>query len=56
VLGTAPIYKRLYRMVVKQLAELKDHIKELLEEGYMRPSSPPRGGPIIFVLKKDGTQ
>jgi hypothetical protein len=28
----------------------------LLEKGYIRPSSPPCGAPVIFVLKKDGTQ
>jgi hypothetical protein len=43
-------------MAAKQLAELKDQIKELLEKGYIHPSSPPWGAPVIFVLKKDGTQ
>jgi hypothetical protein len=41
VLGTAPMYKRPYGMAAKQLAELKDQVKELLEKGYIRPSSPP---------------
>jgi hypothetical protein len=43
-------------MAAKQLAELKDQIKELLEKGYICPSSPPWGAPMIFALKKDGTQ
>jgi hypothetical protein len=43
-------------MAAKQLAELKDQIKELLEKGYIRPSSPLWGALVIFVLKKDGTQ
>jgi hypothetical protein len=30
VSGSASMYKRPYRMVAKQLAKLKDHIKELL--------------------------
>jgi hypothetical protein len=34
VSNTASTYKRLYRMVAKQLAELKEQIKELLEKGY----------------------
>jgi hypothetical protein len=38
------------------LAKLKDQIKELLEKGYILPSSPPWGAPMIFVPKKDGTQ
>jgi hypothetical protein len=56
VSGTAPIYKRPYRMAAKQLAELIDQIKELIEKGYIKPSSPPWGAPMIFVPKKDGTQ
>jgi hypothetical protein len=43
-------------MAAKQLAELREQIKELLEKGYIRPSSPPWGAPMIFVPKKDGTQ
>jgi hypothetical protein len=53
--GTAPIYKSPYRMATPQLAELKEHINELLEKGYIRPSSSPWGAPVIFVPKKDGT-
>jgi hypothetical protein len=39
-----------------QLLELKKQIKELLEKGFIRPSSSPWGAPVIFVEKKDGTQ
>jgi hypothetical protein len=48
--------KRPYRKAAKQLAELKDQIKEFLERGYICPSSPPWGAPMIFIPKKDGTQ
>jgi hypothetical protein len=54
--GTAPISKRPYRMSSDQLLELKKQIKELLEKGFIRPSSSPWGAPVIFVEKKDGTQ
>jgi hypothetical protein len=54
--GTAPIYKNPYRMSDKQLAKLKEQIQELQGKGYIRPSSSPWGAPVIFVLKKDGTQ
>jgi hypothetical protein len=54
--GTAPIYKTPYRMATPELAEFKEHIKKLLEKGFIRPSSSPWGAPMIFVLKKDGTQ
>jgi hypothetical protein len=54
--GTAPIYKTSFRMTTPELAELKEHIKELLEKGFIRPSSSPWGAPVVFVPKKDGTQ
>jgi hypothetical protein len=54
--GTAPICKRPYRMPSTQLIELKKLIKELLEKGFIRPSSSPWRAPVIFVEKKDGTQ
>jgi hypothetical protein len=54
--GTAPIYKTPFRMTTLELAELKEHIKELLEKGFICPSSSPWGAPVIFVLKKDGTK
>jgi hypothetical protein len=33
--GTAPIYKTPYRMATPELAELKEHIKELLEKCFI---------------------
>jgi hypothetical protein len=54
--GTASIYKTPFRMRTPELAELKEHIRELVEKGFIRPSSSPWGAPVIFVLKKDGTQ
>jgi hypothetical protein len=54
--GTEPIYKTPYRMDTLELAKLKEHIKELLEKGFISPSSSLWGAPVIFVLKKDGTQ
>jgi hypothetical protein len=45
-----------YGMNVKDLAELKKQIDELLSKGYIRPSSSPWGSPILFVDKKDGTR
>jgi hypothetical protein len=53
--GTTPIYKTPYRMATPELAELKEHVKELLEKGFIRPSLSPCGAPVIFVPKKDGT-
>jgi hypothetical protein len=53
---TSPIYKTPYRMATPELAELKEHVKELLEKGFIHPSSSPWGAPVIFVPKKGGTQ
>jgi hypothetical protein len=54
--GTTPIYKTPYRMATPELAYLKEHIKKLLDKGFIHPSSSPWGAPVIFVPKKDGTQ
>jgi hypothetical protein len=44
------------RMDVKDLVELKKQIEELLEKGFIRPSSSPWGAPVLFVSKKDGSR
>jgi hypothetical protein len=51
--GTAPISRRSYRMPPNELAELKTQLQDLLEKGFIRPSSLPWGCPAIFVKKKD---
>jgi hypothetical protein len=53
---TTPIYKTPYRMATSELVKLKEHIKELLEKGFIHPSSSPWGAPVILFPKKDGTQ
>jgi hypothetical protein len=52
---TAPISRRSYRMPPNELAELKTQLQDLLEKGFIRPSSSPWGCPAIFVNKKDQT-
>jgi hypothetical protein len=51
--GTAPIAKALYRMTPVELAELKIQLKDLIDKGYIHPSSSPRGCLALFVSKKD---
>jgi hypothetical protein len=51
--GTAPISRRSYKMTPNELAELKVQLNELLDKGYIRPSSSPWGCPALFVKKKD---
>jgi hypothetical protein len=54
--GTAPISKRAYRVSGPELVELKKQIDELLDKGYIRPSTSPWAAPVLFVEKKDGTK
>jgi hypothetical protein len=53
--GTAPISKAPYRMVPRELTELKGQLQELLDNGFIRPSVSPWGAPVLFVKKKDGS-
>ena len=54
--GTTPISKPPYKMGPKELAEMKTQLKELLEKGFIRPSTSPWGCPAIFVEKKDHSE
>ena len=38
------------------MLEPKKHIDELLEKGYIRPSTSPWAARVLFVEKKDGTK
>jgi hypothetical protein len=40
-------------MPVNELVELKKQIVELQSKGFIRPSSPRWGAPLLFVEKKD---
>jgi hypothetical protein len=51
--GTASISKRAYRVSGPELVELKKQIDELLEKGYIRPSTSPWAAPVLFVEKND---
>ncbi|KAL0329277.1 UNVERIFIED_CONTAM: Transposon Ty3-G Gag-Pol polyprotein [Sesamum radiatum] len=51
--GVAPISIAPYRMAPVELQELKKQLEELLEKGFVRPSTSPWGAPVLFVKKKD---
>jgi hypothetical protein len=53
--GTAPVSRRSYRMPPNELVELMTQLQDILEKGFIRPSSSPWGCPAIFVKKKDQT-
>ncbi|GBG63599.1 hypothetical protein CBR_g38665 [Chara braunii] len=43
-----------YRMSPRELEELRKQLDKLLKKGWIRPSSSPFGGPVLFVPKKEG--
>jgi hypothetical protein len=53
--GSVPPYKGMYRLSPKELAEVEQQSKELLDNGLIEPSRSPYGAPILFVQKKDGS-
>ncbi|XP_021736153.1 uncharacterized protein LOC110702706 [Chenopodium quinoa] len=55
LLGTGSISKAPYRMTPAEMKELKTQLDDLLDKGYIRPSSSPWGALVLFVKKKDGS-
>ncbi|KAJ9566947.1 hypothetical protein OSB04_002913 [Centaurea solstitialis] len=53
--GAAPIAKSPYRLAPSEMQELSNQLQELLDKGFIRPSSSPWGAPVLFVKKKDGS-
>jgi hypothetical protein len=51
--GTTPISRCPYKMTPKELAELKVQLNELMDKGFIHPSSSPWGCPALFMKKKD---
>ena len=53
--GTSPISMTPHRMAPVELQELKVQLHELLDKGFIRPSTSPWGAPVLFAKKKDKT-
>ena len=53
--GMLPISMTLNRMQSVELQELKVQLQELLDNGFIRPSTSPWGAPVLFAKKKDKT-
>eukprot|EP00253_Pinus_taeda_P023022 PITA_23022 len=45
----------MYMLSALENAEIKKQVQELLEKGFIRPSTSPCGSPIVLVRKKDGS-
>lgn len=53
--GAEPPVRGTYRMSDAELDELKKQLSELLDKGFIKPSTSPYAAPVLFVKKKDGT-
>ena len=53
--STSPISMTPHRMVLIELEELRVLLQELLDKGFIRPSTSPWGTLILFEKKKDRT-
>ncbi|GKB31613.1 putative reverse transcriptase domain-containing protein [Tanacetum coccineum] len=51
--GAAPMARAPYHLAPSEMKELSKKLQELLEKGFIRPSSSPWGAPVLFVKKKD---
>ena len=53
--GTSPISMTLHRMAPVELQELRVQLKELLDKGFIRPSTSLWGAPVLLAKNKDKT-
>ena len=44
-----------HRMTLVELQELRVHLQELLDKGFIRPSTSSWGASVLFAKKKDKT-
>ncbi|GKA40107.1 putative reverse transcriptase domain-containing protein [Tanacetum coccineum] len=50
----SPVVKSPYQLAPSEMLKLSNHLKELQEKGFIRPSHSSWGAPVLFVKKKDG--
>ncbi|GBG73343.1 hypothetical protein CBR_g13064 [Chara braunii] len=51
--GVVPPRGCIYRMSEEELSVLRSQLNDLLEKGWIRPSSSPYGAPVLFIWKKN---
>ena len=47
--GAQPVAKAPYRLAPTEMKELMAQLQELLDKGFIRPSTSPWGAPLLFV-------
>ncbi|GJX09492.1 putative reverse transcriptase domain-containing protein [Tanacetum coccineum] len=53
--GVALVVRASYRLAPSEMREFSVQLQELLEKGFIRPSSSLWGSPVLLVKKKDGS-
>ncbi|GJW20445.1 reverse transcriptase domain-containing protein [Tanacetum coccineum] len=53
--GATPVARTPYRLAPLEMQELFNQLQELVDRGFIRPSTSPWGAPVLFVKKKDGS-
>ena len=53
--GTSPISMTPHGMAPVELQELRVRLQELLDKGFIRPSTSPWGSPVLFAKKNEKT-
>nr|GEV87310.1 putative reverse transcriptase domain-containing protein [Tanacetum cinerariifolium] len=53
--GAAAVAHAPYRLAPSEIQELSNQLQELIDRGFIRPSTSPCGAPVLFVKKKDGS-
>ena len=54
--NTQPISIPSYRIDPSKLNELKEKLKDFIDQGFIKTSISPRGAPALFVRKRDGSR
>nr|GEX65079.1 reverse transcriptase domain-containing protein [Tanacetum cinerariifolium] len=55
VTGRTLVARGPYRLASSEMQELSNQLLELIDQGFIRPSTSPWGAPVLFVKKKGGS-
>ena len=53
--GHKPVFRAPYRLSYQEETEVRARVQELLEAGFIQPSTSPWAAPVLFAKKSDGT-